>query len=376
MGIAAAIGGGALLGGIAGSQSKTTKTSGTSGINLGAAGSLEELLGGSSVLSSNQNTQIKQLQEQLQSLETGDNKNGIFGIIPDEGRINKLKDQIAQIKANPEGRAGGLLQEQFGGIQDLIGLGARGSDITAGREATLGVGDLLSQMQETSGLPTESDIGAAQGITSQLFQPQQVAFQQQLEDASIANTRQRAALGRSAADPILAAKLAQEAARGQERIGAAQGAATQQLAMQLPQQRLGFATQRASLLSGLGDQALQARVGLLGLGSQLLGQERQFRIATGERFTTGKQTSGGGLGGALTGALGGAGAGLSAFSSFGSSNALSGLMGAQAQSSGGLFPGANAAIPANPFAGGGGSVGLNQGFGVPTQFGMSPRPFF
>jgi len=253
--------------------------------------------------------------------------------------------------------AGGQ-QGQFSDLQRLVQAGPGQEDVTGGLGASRDLGALLQQLQSTSGLPTSGDISAAQGITGQLFQPQQVAFQQQLEQARTESDRRRAQLGRGAADPILAAKLAQEAARGQERIGAAQGAATQQLALQLPGQRLGFATQRASLLSGLGSQALQARTGLLGQGSQLLGQQQAFRLGTGTRFGSQAGSSGGGLGGAISGALAGAGAGLGAVGSFQQSGAFSNLLNSQAQQQqvGQISPtfatSANQAIPQfNPFGG-------------------------
>ena len=90
--------------------------------------------------------------------------------------------------------------------------------------------------------------------------------------------------------------------------------------MQLPGQEMGLRAQAAGVTQqryDLSQQAMRNRMSLAGLGSQLLGQERQFRISTGERYGTGTRESGGGLGGAIAGGLSGLGAGASIASGLG-----------------------------------------------------------
>lgn len=201
-------------------------------------------------------------------------------------------------------------RRRFGELGNLVNLGPGASDITAGTSAARSFAQMLQGAISTSGLPTQQDISASQGIVGQLFQPQQVAMQQAFEDQGIQAQRQAALLGRSGDDPILRARLAQEQTRQQAMLGAQQGAASQQLAMQLPGQRLSFAGQRAQVLGGLATQALQNRQALTSLGGQLVGQERNMRLATATRTTQTEPDLGSRIAGGLTGAVGGLSAGL------------------------------------------------------------------
>ena len=91
-------------------------------------------------------------------------------------------------------------------------------------------------------------------------------------------------------------------------LGAQQGSYASQLALALPQQRLGLQAQGAQIQDALATQALQNRATLLGLGSQIQQSERNNQLATSDHW--GKQQEGGGFGGFLSGAVGGATAGV------------------------------------------------------------------
>lgn len=205
----------------------------------------------------------------------------------------------------------GALQSQFQSLSDLVASGPGREDIQAGVESQRGLAALLAEMQETGGLPQQEDIQSGEAIARRLFGGQRTALEQQFEQQSIQASRQAAIAGRGGADPILQAKLAQEQSRQAALLEAQQGSAAQQLALSLPGQRLGFAGQRADVLTGLGQRALQNRLTLTQLGQSLLGQEREFRVRT----ATKNIQEGGGLGQALSGAISGGIAGFGAMQS-------------------------------------------------------------
>jgi hypothetical protein len=196
-----------------------------------------------------------------------------------------------------------------------------------------------------------------------------VAQQQAFQDQLTAANRQAAISGRGMNDPILRARLGQEQTRQQGLLEAQQGAFGSQLALALPTQRAGFAEQRAN-------QALRNQAALFEAGQSALGQERQFRLASGTRFGT--QTSGGGVGGAISGALGGAGAGLGIANLFQSNQLLGGLNKRLAAGGGGV--GAPGRVPATmgQFSGGftpNPQFGATGGFSVPLSPAANPFAF-
>ena len=189
------------------------------------------------------------------------------------------------------------LFDQLSALTTSSGLGA--SDVQASVGAQRGLADLLRQFQETSGLPSQGDITRSQDLTSALFAPQREALRQSFEQQGIQASRHAAFLGREANDPILANRLAQDQTRQQSFLSAQQGASAQELAFQLPGQRLGFAAQRADILGGLANQAFSQRSALLATGNQLSQQERAARFALGTQ--TGSTTREGSFGQALLG---------------------------------------------------------------------------
>jgi hypothetical protein len=276
-----------------------------------------------------------------------------------------------------ENKANASIGTSFDQLTGLTNAGPGQQDVTAATGASRSFADMLKQMSETGGLPGQEDITAAGGVAQNLFQPQRVAQQQAFQDAMTQSNQQAAILGRAQNDPILAAKLQQENLRQRAMLEANQGATQQQLALQLPGQRAQYAGQAADVLGGLATQAFRNRAALLEAGSNIQSQERQFRLATGERYGRSNTESGGGLGGAITGAIGGAGAGASIasgmggmFGAGGGAGMTSGGFGSQASFGGGQLVagspaqlGSNFQGPQGPLAPGFGAYG-SQAFGM------------
>jgi hypothetical protein len=236
---------------------------------------------------------------------------------------------------------------QFG---QMVNAGPGQSDITNSANAQRSLADMFQQYSQSGGLPSQGDINSSNGIAQQMFAPQQVGMQQAFTDQTINANRQAALMGRSMNDPILAAKLATEQTRQQAMLGAQQGQFAQQYALQLPQQRLQYAQQGASVLDGLATQAMKNRIALASMGESAMSDERNFRIQSGQRVGTSTEKSGGGIGGAISGALGGAGA------------IGSGLMN--------LFGGGGSSG-----SGGGSSQGMSLGSSMPS-FSQTPSNFW
>jgi hypothetical protein len=169
---------------------------------------------------------------------------------------------------------------------------------------------LLQQLSQNGGVPSQADTNSANSYAQQAFQGQQTALNQSFQDQNMQMQRMAAQMGRSIGDPILRAKLAQEQIRQQSQLSANQGAFANQYAQNIGQQRLGGAEALMGLRQGLASQAIQNRMTLLNLGSQLQANERNFRVQTATRYNQGSE--GGGLGGAISGGLAGIGMGMSA----------------------------------------------------------------
>lgn len=205
--------------------------------------------------------------------------------------------------------------KDYGALQGLVGAGAGVNDVAAGAQGQRDLAAMLRQYAAGGFMPGQQDIATAQQFAQTQYQPQQVALQQQQQQEQLKANQLAAQLGRPVNDPIIQAKLAQERAQSQERLRAAQGAFASQFALNLPQQRLGYTAQLADVQSSLASQAMQNRQALLSLGSQLRGQEQQFRLGTTSRTAT--TSSGGGMAGAISGGLAGLGAGMSVANMFG-----------------------------------------------------------
>jgi hypothetical protein len=282
-GTAIALGGGALLGGIAGSQGQRQ----TSERTIGPESLLGARLGGFT-----------------QSQHDALNAAWARGDTAEVQRLQKLKE------------SGGEVGQQYSALGDMVNAGPGMSDVTRGLESQRSLADLYRQYAEGGYNPTAQDISSSQTLAQSLFNPQRIAMQQAFQDQSTEANRRAAVMGRSMNDPILAAKLAQEQTRQSSMLEANQGAWSTQYSMQQPMMRLGFKEQQTNVLQGLASQAMQNRQTLLGIGSGLLNSERNFQMGQGTTTTT----SGGGFGGFLQGAMGGAGTAMSAYGSMSQAN--------------------------------------------------------
>lgn len=344
--IAAIAGGTAIAGGIAGalgSRSSSTARN-RSGIDLGPMSDLDRLLSGRR---SRTQADIDAINQALDGLRRDDDlrerrgteffdfRDELEGVTAEDilsGRV-VLSDELKNIAARDKGSAprvgtimdilqntaeggeAGVIEQEFQRIRDF----EDSEDFQAARQAQQDLAAALEGAQLFGPLASQEDIEAAQGFASDIFAPRQVAFQQQLEDARTQSARQRALAGRSGADPILAAKLAQQAGRQQDLLQAEQGSFAAQFAQTLPGLRnqnllqgLQLQSQATGVREGIANNSLQNRLRVLELGSQLQAGERNFRLQTGEQYSTTRQSnrSGGGLSGAITGGIAGAGAGL------------------------------------------------------------------
>lgn len=203
-----------------------------------------------------------------------------------------------------ETRGGELALQNLNELQSLLAQGPGAQDIAAGTGAQRSLADLLSQMQQSGGLPGAQDVQAAETFAGQAFQGQRNALTNAFEDQRVQASRAQARMGRGGFDPVLQNKLAQEQTRQSGQLAADQGSFAAQFAQQLPQQRLGYAQQFAGVQAGLASQAMANRQALFNLGSQLQNQGQQFRL--GSATTTTSQSQPGGLMGALTGGIAGA----------------------------------------------------------------------
>lgn len=260
--------------------------------------------------------------------------------------------QTAGIRLGREGaqerQAREIATEQLGEISGLVGAGPGAEDVTQALGTQRGLARELEALRTTGLRPEEADIAAARAQLA----PQRTAIGQAFEQEQLRANQLAAQLNRPVNDPIIQARLAQERIRAEERLGAQESAQ----AVAARGQRLGFGEALANLRGGLATQALQNRLTLQQLGSQVQEAGRQFRAQTGTRVSTGQQ--GGGLGGAITGALGGLGAGAGVASRFGGDIGF----GQVGQFLGGLFgpTGATVESTAQGIGGGTGS-GLAQG---------------
>lgn len=245
---------------------------------------------------------------------------------------------------------GQLTDEQLKQLQGLVSQGPGAQDVTAGLESSRGLASMLEKLSQSGGLPGQEDIASAQGFANDIFAPQRQALDVTFKDEAERVAQLSAQLGRPVNDPILQAKLARSKGEQVGQLEAQKGAFSAEQARALPMQRLDFTNQLAGVRSGIASQAMSNRMALLSLGSQLKDSERNFRLQTATRRTSGQ--SGGGVSEAISGGLAGVGVGASLFGS------------------GGIF-GAPSTVPRIPRVGGSGfSSGTTVGRGVPI--GMQP----
>lgn len=232
-----------------------------------------------------------------------------------------LRDQSELEKGAEQG-----VGQSYASLANLTNAGPGTEDVSRAAGSSRDFASMLEEMSRTGGLPGQEDISRSNELATSLFAPQRLAQQNAFQDAMTQNNRTAAIMGRAANDPILQAKLQTENLRQRAMLEANQGSAATNIAMQLPGQRAQYAGQANDVRAGLATQAFRNRAALLEAGSGILSSERNWRLATSERYATStdEKSEGGGVGGAITGAIGGAGAGMSMA---GGMNSLIGNMG-------------------------------------------------
>lgn len=244
---------------------------------------------------------------------------GIAGSQEDKVSQSQGSGVTLQEMGGFERQSGRVQAGAFNNLRNLLNLQNRGAgrDVSRARGAQNEFATMLQQYAQQGGLPQQTDINMAQGLAGQLFNPQQMALQQSFEQQRMMANRQAGISGRMSNDPVMLNKLAQDQTRQQGLLSAQQGAYGTQLAMNLPQQRMQAMQQYVGLREGLASQALQNRQTLLSLGSQLKGQERDWRYQISNKWGNQQQTSGGGFKGAVEGVFAGASMGANMAQGFG-----------------------------------------------------------
>lgn len=162
--------------------------------------------------------------------------------------------------------------------------------------------NLNKLLTELGQAPSASRIQEANQFTNAAFAPQEEALNQAFADQSITAAQRAAQMGRSSADPILAAKLAQEQIRQRATLDSQKTAFSANYAQNSAASNF---QKQLTGLTGLSAQAIQNRQAVYGLGSDFANTLQQYRLATATQVGSGQsatnQYSGGGFKGAVAG---------------------------------------------------------------------------
>lgn len=161
---------------------------------------------------------------------------------------------------------------------------------------------LNNLLMELGQAPSQARINEANAYTNSQFAAQEEALNQSFEDQTTAYAQRAAQMGRSSADPILAAKLAQEQIRQRSTLNAQKTGFASEYAQNAASRN--FSNQLTGL-SGLAQSAIQNRQAVYSLGSDFANTLSQYRLATATQVGSGQsatnQYSGGGFKGAVAG---------------------------------------------------------------------------
>jgi hypothetical protein len=308
---------GAFAGGVGGLAGALGGRSSSTSTDLKPAGEdevgLENLIYGGSKGYAGGETEAEFRQRRMQELM---DETGFDGYMSDPGGMTqKFLKQVGDEwtkRTSSATTVGGPLAD----IQKMVNAGPGQADVERSLNSQRGLADMLRQLSQSGGLPTAEDTAASTSLAGGLFNARRTSMNQTFQDLDTDNARLAARLGRDPLDPILRAKLGTTKARMSDSLAAEQTDWANNFALNLPGRRLGFASDAASVDAQLAAQAAQNRATLLGLGTNLLNSERNFRLGAAGKTTTQNAN----LGDAIGGFFGGAGAGLkigSAFNSFG-----------------------------------------------------------
>jgi hypothetical protein len=289
----------------------------------------------------------------------------LFGLLG--GGANNSTSTVTPGAGLPgQGAALNLQNDSLANFQRLIGAGPNIGNVQQSQGFNQNLINMLGQYSQSGGLPNQQQMGQANQFAQAAFAPQRQQLQQDYTQAGYQNQQQAARLGRQVNDPVLQAKLQNQYANNSAQLSAQQGAYGSNLALQLPQQQLGYATQQAGLADQLSQQAQTNQYTLLGLGNQLYNQSLNYGLSTATR--TGSQQQGGSVGGAIGGALGGFGMGGQAgFNLFGQGGLFGQSAGQQQPRSNVNFGGSG--LPFNNQFSNAFNTGQMGGFGNSSQFG-------
>jgi hypothetical protein len=200
------------------------------------------------------------------------------GVAGSQGTSNSTSTSVNLANASAlQNQANNNVSGDYTSLENDVNAGPGQQDVTNYMNNSTSLAAMLGQYAQSGGMPTSSDFSQGNSLASQAFQGQQTAlsqsFQQQMQQAN----GQAAMMGRSGTDPTLMGTLGQSQMLQRQQLMANQGSYANQLAMQLPGQRLQYA-----------------------------GQQYQL----GQSGNTSTQSTPGGFRGALLGAMSGAGAGM------------------------------------------------------------------
>lgn len=174
--------------------------------------------------------------------------------------------------------------------------------------------NLEKLMKELGQAPSATRIAEANQFAQDVYNPQRVALAQSQDQQRLQFANTAAQMGRSSADPILAAKLAQEQVRQQARLSSEQSAFAAQESINAPNRQ--FSNQLGGMMN-LSQLAMQNRGAVFSMGSEFANSLQSYRLAlaTTEQSQMGKgeTRSGGGMKGFMQGFTGGGAAGAKMF---------------------------------------------------------------
>lgn len=223
--------------------------------------------------------------------------------------------------------------------RQFIDSGPGQQDVSNAYGANRDLASMLDSYRQNGMYATQDDINRSNGYADSLFAPQQAGLNQQFELNRQQFANQAAIQGRNPLDAVFANKQYTAQSNAQLGLNAERGAFATNYAMQQPMQRLGLAEQRTNLLNGLATQAMANRQALMSMGSGLLGAERNYQLSSSERYGKSSSGGGlsGAIEGALGGL--GAGSRIAAgFNSPSPSSLPSGLNGPMPSNPTGVNP--------------------------------------
>jgi hypothetical protein len=227
---------------------------------------------------------------------------------------SKGKSETSSMNLAPESeleRLARLQQEQ--GFGDLNRI--QHEDFGRANQASQSYGNMLQDYQKSGGIPTSADLSQGRSFAEQMTAPQQAQIDLSMRQSTEAMREQSGLSGRGPNDFAFNTRLAGQRSDLMSQLGAQQSAMGSQYAQQISQNRLGYAGQFADLQQGLASQAMQNRMAIMGLGSQIQNAGRNFRTNTATRNTSTPDTPGTMLS-TLTGAFAGAQGGMSMANAF------------------------------------------------------------